>query len=474
MAAPADAPVHAAQPPQASQPASAPQLASAPRRPRAHRGAILHFLSDPGSTSAPGSYEYFEDGLLLVDSGHVVAVGPAAALLPGLGDRFEIVNHGSHLLMPGFIDTHIHYPQTDVIGSGGQDLLQWLENYTYKVERQFSDPLHARAVAEFFLDELLRNGTTTAMVFCTVHASSTRAFFQAAERRRLRMIAGKVLMDRNGPSDLRDTAESGERESRELIADWHGRERLMYAITPRFAPASSEEQLAAAGRLAREFPQVLIQSHVAENVAEIAWARELFPEARSYLDIYARFGLVRERAIYAHCIHFDRLDRQCMAQSGAAAAFCPSSNLYLGSGLFDIAATDAAGMRFSIATDVGGGTSFSMLRTLGDAYKVSQSSGQHLAALRAFYLATRGAARALGLESRIGSFAPGCEADFNALNLCATPLLGRRIAAASTLEEKLLILMTLGDDRAIAGTYILGERVYVDTGRDPSMPGNPP
>ena len=448
-------------------------LADAPRRPQAHRGAILHFLSDPGSASAPGSYEYFEDGLLLVDKGRVEAVGPAATLLPGLGDRFEIVSHGNRLLLPGFIDTHIHYPQTDVIGSGGQNLLQWLENYTYKVERQFSDPVHARAVAEFFLDELLRNGTTTAMVFCTVHAASARAFFQAAERRSLRMIAGKVLMDRNSPLDLRDTAESGDRESRELIAEWHGRDRLMYAITPRFAPASSEEQLNAAGRLAREFPQVLIQSHVAENVAEIAWARELFPEARSYLDIYDRFGLVRERSIYAHCIHFDRTDRERMAQSGAAAAFCPSSNLYLGSGLFDIAATDAAGMLFSIATDVGGGTSFSMLRTLGDAYKVSQSSGQHLAALRAFYLATRGAARALGLETQIGSFAPGCEADFITLDLGATPLLERRIAASSTLEEKLLILMTLGDDRAIAGTYILGERVHAGMAPDASMSDNP-
>jgi guanine deaminase len=476
MAADPNAPqlAQAPQPPQASQPSRTPQSPRAPRRPQAHRGAILHFLSDPGSAGAPGSYEYFEDGLLLVDSGRVVAVGPAAALLPGLGERFDIVSHGGHLLLPGFIDTHIHYPQTDVIGSGGQDLLQWLENYTFKVERQFSDPVHARAVAEFFLDELLRNGTTTAMVFCTVHAASAQAFFQAAERRRLRMIAGKVLMDRNSPIDLRDTAESGERESRELIAEWHGRERLMYAITPRFAPASSEAQLASAGRLAREFPQVLIQSHVAENAAEIAWARELYPEARSYLDIYDRFGLVRERSIYAHCIHFDRTDRERMAQSGAAAAFCPSSNLYLGSGLFDIAATDAAGMRFSIATDVGGGTSFSMLRTLGDAYKVSQSSGQHLAALRAFYLATRGAARALGLEGQIGSFAPGCEADFIALNLCATPLLARRIAGSSTLEEKLLILMTLGDDRVIAGTYILGERAHIGVAPDPSMPDNLP
>jgi guanine deaminase len=447
--------------------------ADTPRPQRAHRGAILHFLSDPGSASAPGSYEYFEDGLLLVDSGRVVAVGPAEALLPGLSSRFEILNHPGHLLMPGFIDTHIHYPQTDVIGSGGQDLLEWLENYTFKVERRFGDPGHARAVAEFFLNELLRNGTTTAMVFCTVHAASARAFFQAAERRRLRMIAGKVLMDRNCPVELRDTAESGERESRELIAEWHGHERLLYAITPRFAPTSSPEQLTAAGRLAHEFPQVLIQSHVAENVAEVAWAQELFPEARSYLDIYDRYGLVRERSIYAHCIHFDSTDRRRMAQAGAAAAFCPSSNLYLGSGLFDIAASDAAGMRFSIATDVGGGTSFSMLRTLGDAYKVSQSSGQHLSALRAFYLATRGAARALGLEDHIGSFAAGCEADFIALNLCTPGLIARRVAASSTLEEKLLILMTLGDDRVVTDTYILGERAHVDMAPTPPMSDNP-
>jgi guanine deaminase len=429
---------------------------------RAHRGAILHFLSDPGAGSNPGSYEYFEDGLLLVEGGRIVAVGPATALLPGLAACFEVVNHGKHLLLPGFIDTHIHYPQTEVIASAGGNLLDWLQNYTFPAESRFADPLHARAVAEFFLDELLRSGTTTALVFCTVHKSSAEAFFQAAQRRKLRMIAGKVLMDRNSPPQLCDTAESGERESRELIEEWHGKERLLYAITPRFAPASSEEQLAGAGRLAREFPQVLIQSHVAENLAEIEWARRLFPQARSYLDIYDRFGLVRERSVYAHCIHFDRLDRQRMAESGAAAAFCPSSNLYLGSGLFDIAASDAAGMRFSIATDVGGGTSFSLLRTLGDAYKVAQLSAQHLPALRAFYLATRGAARALGLADRIGSFEPGCEADFVALDPSATPLIERRMAAARTLEERLLIFMTLGDDRAIAGTYILGEPAHIN------------
>jgi len=435
-----------------------PTCAEAQNRQRAHRGAILHFRSDPGGAASPDSYEYFEDGLLLVDSGRVVAVGPAQDLLPGALGRFEVVEHGGRLLLPGFIDTHIHYPQIDVIGSGGRNLLDWLERYTFKAERKFADAAHARAAADHFLDELLRNGTTTAMVYCTVHKASAQAFFQAAERRRLRMIAGKILMDRNCPADLQDTAQTGELESRELIEEWHGRERLLYAITPRSALTSSEAQLASAGRLAQEFPQVSIQTHVSENLEEIEWARKLFPHARSYLDVYDHFGLVRERAVYAHCIHFDQTDRQRMAQSGAAGAFCPSSNLYLGSGLFDIAATDSAGMRFSIATDVGGGTSFSMLRTLGDAYKVSQMTGQRLTALRAFYLATLGAARALGLADRIGSFALGSEADFISLDLQATPLLARRMASSPTLEEKLLVLMTLGDDRAIAGTYILGEK----------------
>jgi guanine deaminase len=432
----------------------------------AHRGAILHFLSDPGSASDPRSYEYIEDGLLLVEGGRVVAVGPAQALLPGVIDRFEVIDHGDHLLLPGFIDTHIHYPQIDVIGSGGRNLLDWLENYTFKAERRFADVAHARVAADLFLDELLRNGTTT------VHKTSAQTFFEAAERRRLRMIAGKILMDRNCPADLQDTAQAGERESRELIEEWHGRDRLLYAITPRSALTSSEAQLVSAGRLAREFPQVSIQTHVSENLDEVEWARQLFPQARSYLDVYDRFGLVRERAIYAHCIHFDQTDRLRMAQSGAAGAFCPSSNLYLGSGLFDIAASDSAGMRFSIATDVGGGTSFSMLRTLGDAYKVSQMTGQHLTALRAFYLATLGAARALGLSDRIGSFSPGSEADFVSIDLRATALLARRMATSPALEERLLVLMTLGDDRAIAGTYILGEPAQIGMASSSGMHDN--
>ena len=425
---------------------------------QAHRGAILHFLSDPGGGAAAGSYEYFEEGLLLVENGRVAAVGPAKDLSATLPAGIAVTDHGGDLLLPGFIDTHIHYPQTDVIGSGGRQLLDWLRDYTFPAEGKFAAAAHARQVAEVFLDELVRNGTTTALVFCTVHEASVNAFFDAARQRHMRMIAGKVLMDRNCPEYLRDTAEQGAQQSRELIERWHGCERLLYAITPRFAATSSDEQLARAGQLAAEFPDVFVHSHLAENHDEIAWVRQLFPQARSYLDVYDRFGLVRERSVYAHCIHLNDEDRGRMAQAGAAVAFCPTSNLYLGSGLFDIAATDAARLRFAVATDVGGGSSFSLLRTLGEAYKVAQLSGQHLTPLRAFYLATLGGARVLDLQGRIGNFAVGAEADFIALDLCATPLLERRMAQSRTLEEKLLVLMTLGDDRAIRASYILGRK----------------
>jgi guanine deaminase len=425
----------------------------------AHRGAILHFLSDPGETGAPGSYEFFEDGLLIVEGGRVTALGPAKSLLPGLAETVPVTRHANSLLMPGFIDTHIHYAQTDVIASGGQQLLDWLRDYTFPAEARFADGAVAAEVADFFLDQLIRNGTTTAMVFCTVHEASVTSFFEVAERRGLRMIAGKVLMDRNCPPELRDSVVEGEQASRRLIERWHGQARLHYAITPRFAPTSSEAQLESAGRLAREFPDVFIQSHLAENLEEIAWVKELFPTARSYLDVYDRVGLVRDRAIYAHCIHLDGTDRTRMAHAHAAASFCPTSNLYLGSGLFDIRATDAAGLRFALGTDVGGGTSFSLLRTLGEAYKVAQMTGQRLSPLRAFYLATLGGARALRLEDRIGHFTSGTEADFVVLDLRATDLIARRMAQARTLEEKLLVLMTLGDERAIAHTYVMGREL---------------
>jgi guanine deaminase len=431
----------------------------------AHCGSILHFHADPGAQGDPATCEYWERGALITAGERIEAVGPAEALLAQAGDGLAIVDHGAGLIMPGFIDTHIHYPQLDVIAADGRNLLDWLERNTFPAEARFDDPRHARAVAEFFLDELLRNGTTTAQVLGTVHRCSVDAFFEAAAARRLRMIAGKVLMDRNCPDNLREDASSGERVTRELIEQWHRQARLGYAITPRFAPTSSPAQLASIGQLAREYPDVFIHSHLAENVEEVLWVRELFPDSRSYLDVYDRYGLLRERATYAHCIYLDQHDRRRLAASGAAAAFSPSSNLFLGSGLFDLAASDAAGMRYALATDVGGGSSFSMLRTMGEAHKVAQLRGQYLPPLRAFYLASLAGARLLKLEDRIGRFAPGMEADFIVLDPAATPLLERRMGQARTLAERLLLWMILGDDRAIGATYVLGRPALISGAR---------
>ena len=425
---------------------------------RAFRGAILHFRDDPGAgTPAPESFEYFEDGLLVVRDGRVEQVGPAEPLMAALPRGIEIVDRRGALILPAFVDAHIHYAQTDVIASEGRNVLDWLERYTFPEEARFADRAHAAEVAEFFLDELAANGTTTAMVFGTVHRASVDAFFAAAERRNLRMIAGQVMMDRHCPEGLRDTPEGVERDTRELVERWNGRARLHYAITPRFAVTSSDAQLRLAGELARAHPTAFVHTHLAEHGDEVERVRSLFPAARSYLDVYESFELVRERSIYAHCLHLDVADRNRMAACGAAAAFCPTSNLFLGSGLFDIAAADAAGLRFALATDVGAGTSFSMLRTMGEAYKVAQLQGQHLSSLRGFYLATLGGARALRLDAHIGRFAPGHEADFIVLDREGTPLMARRMGRAKTLEERLFVWMTLGDERAVRECYVLGK-----------------
>ena len=427
----------------------------------AYRGMVLHFLADPGEGDDSHAMQFFDDGLLVVEDGRVKAVGDAASLLSSLPRNAQQVDYSGRLILPGFVDAHIHYPQTDVIASYGMQLLDWLERYTYPAEAGFADAEHARETAEFFLDELLRNGTTTALVFATVHAQSVDVFFQSALERNLRMIAGKVLMDRNCPEPLRDTPAQGYRESAALIEKWMGQGRLGYAITPRFAVTSSEAQLELAGQLAREHPQAHIQSHMAENREELARVRELFPSSRNYVDVYDRFGLLRERAVYAHCIHLDSDERSRMAQMGAAAAACPTSNLFLGSGLFDFAAARGAGMRVGMGTDVGGGTSFNMLRTLSEGYKVAQLTGQRLSPWRAFYLATLGGARALGLDDHIGNFQPGKEADFAVLRLDSTPLMARRIRTCSTPAEKLFALMMLGDDRAVAATYVMGQAAHV-------------
>ncbi len=425
-----------------------------PKSLHAVRGEIVHFLADPAHDAR--ALEHFADGLLILREGRVAECGPAVALLSRLPEDATVDDYRGKLILPGFIDTHVHYPQTDIIASHGEQLLEWLEKYTFPAERRFADPEHAAEVAGFFCDELLKNGTTTAAAFATVHAAAVDALFAAALARRMRLITGKVLMDRNCPDFLRDSAESGYAASKALIERWHGRDRLLYAVTPRFAPTSTPAQMTLAGRLFAEHPGVFLQSHVAENRGEVAWAAQLHPEARSYLDVYDRHRQLGPRAVYAHCIWLDDTDRRRMADTGSAISFCPTSNLFLGSGLFDLQRARALGVRVGLGTDVGAGTSFSMLQTLNEAYKVLQLGGQSLSAASAFHLATLGGAHSLYLDDRLGNFVPGKEADFVVLDPQATPLLARRSAACTNLEERLFALMTLGDDRAVAATHVLG------------------
>ncbi|MEM1260940.1 MAG: guanine deaminase [Pseudomonadota bacterium] len=419
---------------------------------RAVRGRIAHCLRRP---SMSGDVEYFDDGALIIDDGVIAACGPYSEIVPAESE-LETIDHSGQLIVPGFIDCHIHYPQTDVIASFGEQLLTWLETYTFPEEARFHDRKHAETTAAFFVDELLRNGTTTALVFATVHPGSVDAVFQAAARYNMRLAAGKVLMDRHCPENLRDTAATAYSDSRALIERWHGNGRAMYAVTPRFAVTSSPEQLHAAARLLDEFPGTLMQTHLAENYAEIEWIAELFPEARSYLDVYEQHGLVRSTSVFAHGIHLDDTDRARLAANGSAIAFCPTSNLFLGSGLFDRNASLAASVGVGLATDVGGGTSFSMIQTLAEAYKVLQMGSQNLDSLDALYLATLAGAEALSMSDKIGNFARGKEADFVVLNGAATPLISRRLARVATLEDELFVHWTLGDDRSVAATYVAG------------------
>ena len=423
---------------------------------QAFRSGLLRFADD-------GSAVYESDGLLVVGPGAdgrkvVRAAGAYAALhanFPGVA----IEHLPNRIIAPGFIDLHVHFPQTDVIGSPAEGLLPWLENYTFPHESRFADVAHARGVADVFLDELQRNGVTTALTFCTSHPHSVDALLEESERRGLRMIAGKVLQDRHSPDGVRDETAQSLVDTETLIQRWHGRSRLGYAITPRFAPSCTEAQLRGAGELAAKYPDVWIQSHVAENKEEIRWARELFPASRSYLAVYQDFGLMRDRAIYAHCIHFDDQDRALMRDTGAAAAVSPTSNLFLGSGFFDYAGALRVGFRFGLASDVGGGTSFSPFHTMLAAYYVGREGqtkpGMSLGPQNLWWQHTAGAAQALGLEGVIGNLQPGCEADFIVLDPQATPLLARKTANARDLDELLFSLIVLGDDRVI-------ERVFID------------
>jgi guanine deaminase len=427
------------------------------------RGPVLTYTGDPFRDGLAHTMRYEPDAIVAMAGGKITHFGPASQVRAQLPDDTVVKEYGrDSLIMAGFIDCHVHYPQTQIIGAFGEQLIDWLNKYTFIAEQQFADQEHAREVARVFLQECLRAGTTSAAVYCTVHPQSVDAFFEESAKLGTRMIAGKVLMDRNAPAALHDTAQQGYDESRALIGKWHGNGRQLYAVTPRFAASSTPAQMEMAGALWQEHPGTYLQSHVSENRREVAWVKELFPERNGYLDVYDHYRQLGPRSIYGHGIWLTEKELQRCHESGTAIAHCPTSNQFLGSGLFnmDNAMQSGRPVRVGLATDIGAGTSFSMLQTLNEAYKVAQLNGNSLSAGHGFYLATRGTAKALYLEDKIGSIASGMEADVIVLDLKSTPLIEYRLRYCRDIHEVLFILMTLGDDRAIRATYIAGRLAF--------------
>ncbi len=436
---------------------------------KAIRGAFLDFVDDPFYIAESESVRYIPDGLLVLQQGKVLAFGAYDDLQADYG-AVEVTGYPSKLMVPGFIDLHVHYPQTEMIAAYGAQLLEWLETYTFPTEAKFKDPDYARKIAAFFLDELLRNGTTTALVLPTIFPQSVQVLFEEAQRRNMRIIAGQVLMSRNAPDFLLNDAETAYGQTKEQIQTWHNKGRSLYAITPRFAITSTPEELTLAGKLKQEFSDVYVHTHMSENQKEIEFTAELFPDSKDYLNVYEQFGLVSDRSVFAHCIHLDDSAFQRLSQAGAAIAFCPTSNLFLGSGLFKLgqAKSHQYPVKVGLATDVGAGTSFSQLQTMSDAYKVAQLQGESLSVFKAFYLATLGAAKALSIDDKIGSFDVGKEADFIVLDLQATPLMALRNPVPRTeslaeLAETAFAMMILGDDRSVAATYVAGNLAAIST-----------
>lgn len=427
---------------------------------KAWRAAIVHCTADPKDVGIDSAYEYYEDGLLVIADNKIHALDHAKELLPTLPEGIPVEHQPDALIIPGLIDTHIHYPQMDMIGSYGERLLDWLNNYTFPEEGKFSDKTYAKDVADRFLQELLRNGTTTALVFGTVHKESVDAFFETCEKYNLRMICGKVMMDRNAPDFLTDTPESAYEDSKELIETWHNKGRLHYAITPRFAPTSTSEQLHMAGKLLGEYDDVYMHTHLSENQEECEWVQSLFPDSANYLDVYDQHKLLSERSVFAHGIHLCDGEYQRLHDTGSAISFCPTSNLFLGSGLFNLSKAEEHKVNVGLGTDVGGGTSFSMFKVMDEAYKVTQMRRENLSPIKSLYLSTLGGAKALRLEDKIGNLAVGSEADFVILDTKGTPLLAKRLARSKNIEETLFALMTIGDDRAVKATYAAGRCVH--------------
>jgi guanine deaminase len=422
------------------------------------RGRTLSFLRWPEAANDLAACRYEEDGGLLLRDGRIADAGPFAEVQARAGAGIRLVDHRPHLILPGFIDCHVHVPQMQVIASYGAELLEWLNNYTFPEETKFADAQHCHRIARLFLDEMVSQGTTTVAAYCSVHKASADAFFAEALSRDMCVVAGKVMMDRNAPEGLRDTPQTGYDDSKALIAEWHGKGRLHYAVTPRFAITSTPEQMEMAGALMREHPDLHMQTHLSENHAEIAYTQDLYPWSKDYTDVYAHYGLLGRKALFGHCIHLSDREADALSSSGSVAVFCPTSNLFLGSGLFDYQRyrTREASLRIAVASDVGGGTSYSMLRTLDEAYKVIALNGEKLNPLASFWQSTRGNAEALSLADRVGTLDVGTDADIVVLDSRATPGMRLRMETISTLAEELFLLQTLGDDRAVRETYVAG------------------
>ncbi len=420
-------------------------------------GQTLRFSADP-FVVGPDAAIHDSAGGILIAGGHVTAVGHGADLRRA-HPQAQVVDHGDALLMAGFVDAHVHYPQTAIIASWGKRLIDWLNLYTFPEEMRFGDPAHAAEIAGRYLDLTLANGTTTVCSYATIHPESVDAFFAAAQARGQRVVAGKTCMDRNAPEGLRDTAQSAYDDSRALLAKWHGVDRLSYAITPRFSPTSTPEQLEALGALWAEHPDCLMQTHLSEQTDEIAWVRGLYPDARDYLDTYERHGLLGANGLYGHAIHLEPRERDRLRDVGAALVHCPTSNTFIGSGLFDMAGLVAAGHRVGLATDTGGGSSFSMLRTMAAAYEIGQLRGTALHPAQLLWLATVGSARALRLDDRIGNLVPGMDADIVAIDLASTPAIAQRSQRAQDIWEAVFPTIMMGDDRAIRATWVAGQRL---------------
>ncbi|MER9230643.1 guanine deaminase [Mesorhizobium sp. M0622] len=428
------------------------------------RGRTLSFLRWPETIDDHSAWRYEHDGGLLMHDGRIIAAGAYSEVEKKAGAGTKKIDHRPHLLLPGFIDAHAHFPQMQVIASYGAELLDWLNTYTFPEEIKFQNAQHGRRIARLFLDDVLRHGTTTVAAYCSVHKESAEAFFAESHDRNMLNIAGKVMMDRNAPEGVLDTPQSGYDDSKALIEEWHGKGRQHYAITPRFAITSSPEQLEMAGTLCREYPDLHMQTHLSENHAEIAFTQKLYPQARDYTDIYEHYGLLGRKSLFGHCIHLSEREADALSDSGSVAVFCPTSNLFLGSGLFNYQRyrRREKSLRIAAATDVGGGTNYSMLRTMDEGYKVIALNGEKLNPLQSFWQLTLGNAEALSLAEKIGTLKEGSDADIVVLDARATPAMRLRMETADTLAEELFLMQTLGDDRAVREVYVAGRAAKTD------------